>query len=74
MAEAESIAENLSTALAGLSVEVRKITERASILAGQLEKASLSLIMFREKDIIRASESEYIICRLIASRTRDYAS
>jgi hypothetical protein len=74
LAKAESIAENLSAVLAGLSVEAGKIIKRVSILAGQLEKVSLSLIVFREKDIIRASKSEYIRCRLITSRIKDYAS
>jgi hypothetical protein len=32
--KAENTAKNLSTALAGLSVEAEKITERISILAG----------------------------------------
>ena len=72
MAEAESITENLSAALAGLSVKAKEIIEKVSILAGQLKKISLSLIMFREKDIIKALESEYIICRLVISRIRDY--
>jgi hypothetical protein len=73
LAKVESIVKNLSTVLAGLSVEAGKVIKKASILAGQLEEISLSLIMFREKDIIRAPGNEYIICHLMASRIRDYA-
>jgi hypothetical protein len=40
--------ENLSIVLAGLSVEAGKAIERASILAGQLKKASLFLVMVRK--------------------------
>jgi hypothetical protein len=71
LAEAESTAENLSTALTGLSVEARKITKRASILAGQLKKASLFLIMVREKEAVIASKNEYTIYHLVTPRTRD---
>jgi hypothetical protein len=49
--ETENTAENLSAALAGLSVKAGKITERISILAGQLEKVSLSLILLKKKEI-----------------------
>jgi len=73
LAEIESTAENLLIALTGLSVEAGEITKKALILAGQLEEASLSLIMFKEKEAIMALKNEYIICRLIASRTKDYA-
>jgi hypothetical protein len=71
LAEAESTAENLSTALAELSIEARKATERASILAGQLKKASLSLAMVKKEEAIMAPGNECTICRLITSRTRD---
>jgi hypothetical protein len=50
--KAENTAENLSAVLAGLSVEVGEITEKASILAGQLKKISLSLILLKEKKVI----------------------
>jgi hypothetical protein len=71
LAEAESTAENLSTALAGLSVEVGEATERASILAGQLEEASLSLVMAREEETTVAPRNECTICHLVTPRTRD---
>ena len=48
LAEAENTAKNLSIALTGLNVETEKATERVSILAGQLKKISLFLIMARE--------------------------
>jgi hypothetical protein len=50
--EAENTVENLSAVLAGLNVEVGKIIKRASILAGQLKKVFLSLILLKEKEII----------------------
>ena len=68
------MAKNLSVTLAGLSVETRKIIKKISILIKQLEKASLSLIMPREKKAIRAPESEYIIYRLVIPRIKNYAS
>jgi hypothetical protein len=74
LAEAESITENLSTALAGLSVKTGKITEKISILAGQLEKAFLSLIIIRKKEAVITLKNECTICRLIAPRTKDHAS
>jgi len=49
--EAENTVENLSAALAGLSVEAGEIIERASILAGQLEEVSLSLILLKKEEI-----------------------
>jgi hypothetical protein len=71
LAEAENTAENLSTALAGLSVEAGKATKKASILAGQLEKASLSLVIVREEEVIMTPKNEYIICYLVIPRIRD---
>ena len=71
MAEAESTTENLSTALAGLSVEVKKVIERVSILAGQLEKVSLSLVIARKEEKTVAPKNECIICYLVTFRTRD---
>ena len=74
MAEAENIAKNLSTVLTGLNVKIKKAIKRVLILAGQLKKASLSLIIPREKEAIMTLRNEYIIYRLIASRTRDHAT
>jgi ribosomal protein L12E/L44/L45/RPP1/RPP2 len=71
LAEVESTAENLSTVLAGLSVEAEKAIERASILVGQLEKASLSLVIAREKKAVMALRNKYIICHLVTSKIRD---
>ena len=71
MAKAENTAENLSITLAGLSVEIRKATERASILAGQLEEISLSLVMARKKEITIAPRNEYIIYYLMTPRTKN---
>jgi hypothetical protein len=71
LAKAKNTAENLSTALAGLNVETKKTTEKVSILAGQLEKISLSLVMAREKGITIAPKNEYIIYHLIILKTRD---
>ena len=71
MAEAESTAENLSIVLAGLNVETGEAIERISILAGQLKKVSLSLVIAREKEIIMVPKNEYIICRLVTLRIRN---
>jgi hypothetical protein len=71
LAEAESTAENLSTTLAGLNVETEKAIKRVSILAGQLEKASLFLAIIKEEEAIMALRNECIICRLMISRIRD---
>jgi hypothetical protein len=71
LAEAESTAENLSTALVGLNVETKKAIKRASILTGQLKKISLSLVMTRKKEITVALRNECIICHLVTFRTRD---
>ena len=49
MKEAENTAKNLSAALAGLNVEAGETTEKVSILAEQLEKASLSLILLKKE-------------------------
>ena len=65
MAKTENTAENLSAVLAGLSVEAKKIIKKASILAGQLEKVSLSLIITREREIIMTPKNECTICRLV---------
>jgi hypothetical protein len=72
--EAENTAENLSAALAGLSVEAGEATERASILAGQLEEASLSLILPKEEEATGTPSNQCTICRLIAPQTRSHAT
>jgi hypothetical protein len=71
LAEAENTAENLSTALAGMSIEAGKTTERASILAEQLKKVSLSLIMAREEEAAIAPRIRCTICRLITPRVQN---
>jgi hypothetical protein len=71
LAEAESTAENLSTVLAGLSVEAEKAIKKASILAGQLEKASLSLVMAKEEEAAIAPKIGYIIYRLTIPRVQN---
>jgi hypothetical protein len=71
LAKAESTVKNLSTALAGLNVEAGEAIKRASILAGQLEKVSLFLIMIRKEGIIMALSDECTICRLIIPQIRD---
>ena len=58
-------AENLSTALAEVSLKAGKTIKRASILTGQLEEAFLSLIMVRKKEAAMASRIGCIICRLV---------
>jgi hypothetical protein len=71
LAETESTAENLSTALAGLSVEIGKAIERVSILAGQLEEASLFLVIIREEEATIVLRNECTICHLVTLRMRD---
>jgi len=71
LAETESTAENLSIALTGLSVEIGEATERVSILAGQLEEASLFLIMVREEKAMITPKNECIIYHLMTPGTRD---
>jgi hypothetical protein len=71
LAEAENMAKNLSIALVELSVEIGEMIERVLILAGQLEEASLFLVMAREKEAIIALKNECIICHLITSGIRD---
>ena len=66
MEEAENTTENLLTVLAGLNVEAGEAIKRALILTEQLKKASLSLILLKEKKVTGASGNECIICRLIA--------
>jgi len=71
LTEAENTAKNLLTALTGLSVEIRKTTKKASILAGQLKKASLSLIIVKKEKTTITPKNECTICYLITLRTRD---
>jgi hypothetical protein len=68
LAEAESTAKNLSTALAGVSIKTKKAIERVSILAGQLEKVFLFLMIVKEKEAVMALKVRYTICRLVISR------
>ena len=68
MAEAENTAENLSTVLAELSIKTEKEIERVSILAGQLKKIFLSLIIAREREVTIILRIRYIICRLVTPR------
>jgi hypothetical protein len=68
LAEAESTAENLSTALIRMSLEAGKIIKRVSILAGQLEKVSLSLIIIRKEEAAMALRVGYTIYRLMTPR------
>jgi hypothetical protein len=66
--EVESTTENLSTVLARVSLKAGKVIKRVSILAGQLEKISLSLIMIREEEAVIALKIRCIICRLVTSK------
>jgi uncharacterized coiled-coil protein SlyX len=65
LAEAESTAKNLSTALTEVSIKIEKTIKRVSILAGQLKEIFLSLIIVREKEAIMILKVGYIICRLV---------
>ena len=71
MAEAENTVKNLSTALAGLSVETEKAIERISILAEQLKKASLFLVIAKKEKAIITLKNECIICHLVTPGIRD---
>jgi hypothetical protein len=68
LAEVESTAENLLTALAGISIKVGEAIKRALILARQLEEASLSLVIVGKKEVIIAFRNECTIYRLITPR------
>jgi uncharacterized coiled-coil protein SlyX len=72
--EAENTAKNLSAALAGLNVEAGETTEKVSILAEQLEKASLSLILLKKEKAIRTLSNQCIIYRLIISQIRSHVT
>jgi hypothetical protein len=54
--------------LAGISLKARKAIKKASILTEQLEKASLSLIMAKEKEAAIVPRVKYTICRLMTPR------
>jgi hypothetical protein len=71
LAEIEQTAENLSIALAGISLKARKATERVSILAGQLEKAFLSLVRAKKEEAAKISRIRYIIYRLIIPKIQN---
>ena len=71
MAEAENTAENLSTALAEISIKAGKAIKRASILAEQLEKTFLSLVIIREEKVIMAPKNECAIYYLVTLSTKD---
>jgi hypothetical protein len=71
LAEAESTAENLSTALAGMSIKTEKTTKKVSILAGQLEKTSLSLVIIRKEEAVMILKIRYIIYRLMTPRVQN---
>jgi len=51
-----------------LSIKAEKTIKRASILAGQLEEASLFLIMIRKEKAIITPKTGYTICRLMTPR------
>jgi hypothetical protein len=57
--------------LAGLSVEIGETTERVLILVGQLEEASLSLMMVREEEVIIVLRVGCTICSLMFLRVYD---
>jgi hypothetical protein len=54
--------------LAKISLKAGKVTEKASILAGQLKKASLSLVIIREEEAVIVSKVRCTICRLMTFR------
>jgi hypothetical protein len=54
--------------LAGISLEAGKIIKKASILAGQLKKISLSLVIVKKEKAVMAFKIKCTICRLIISR------
>jgi hypothetical protein len=68
LAETENTTENLSTALAGISIKARETIKRASILAGQLEKISLSLVIIKKEEAAIAPRVRYTIYRLTIFR------
>jgi hypothetical protein len=71
LAEIEQTAENLSIALAGISLKARKAIERVSILAGQLEKVFLSLVIVKKEEAAKILRIRYIIYRLIIPKIQN---
>jgi hypothetical protein len=65
LVKVENTAENLLTALTGVSLKAGKTTKKISILVGQLEKVFLSLIIIREEEAAIIPRVRYIICRLV---------
>jgi hypothetical protein len=57
-----------------MSLEAEKAIKRVSILAGQLEKAFLSLIMAKEKEAIIEPRVRYTIYRLMTPRVQNKAT
>jgi len=68
LAETEQTAENLSTALTELSIEAGKTTKRVSILAGQLKKISLFLVIAKKEEAAMTLKVRYIIYRLMTPK------
>jgi hypothetical protein len=60
--------------LARISIKAGEAIEKALILAGQLEKASLSLVMAREKEAVIILKIRYTICRLVTLKVQDKAT
>jgi hypothetical protein len=68
LAKVENTAENLLTALTGISIKAGKAIERVSILIRQLEKIFLFLMIVKEKKAVIVLRVGYIICRLMTPR------
>jgi hypothetical protein len=51
-----------------MNIKIGKMTEKASILAEQLKKISLSLIIVREEEAVMKLRVRYIIYRLMTPR------
>jgi len=71
LAKAENAAENLLIALADVSLKAGKAIEKVSILAGQLKKVSLSLMIVRKEEAVKVLKVRYTIYRLVISRVQD---
>jgi hypothetical protein len=61
----------LSTALAEMNLKVGKVIKRALILAKQLEKTFLSLIIIRKEKAVMILRIGYTIYRLITLTVQD---
>jgi hypothetical protein len=57
--------------LAGISLKAEKAIKKASILAGQLKKISLSLMIIRKEEAVRALRVRYTIYRLMTPRIQN---